>query len=301
MVAVKKNILFLGRPEGSMEQIRQNLVESIDNKINPCFVFAKDGPEAALKAQNQKFDAVVVDANSPRLREGGFLDGIRRHKNTASSGLILIVPDESAELAKLKEADHILQKPCTVDALVRALAKALIQVEADIGTAASAPASSGFAVDVRVLNALVKSTCFICQQFGIDQIQLKKPEIKPMDQLWKGDIGASIAIQSQLFQGALVVSFEAPVYLKMYAHMLGEEQAGLNDENKEAIGEISNMILGNAKSDFTQYNVAMTIPKMLQKGQMPEHPPGSAALLIQAQVKEGFFYIEVIAHRLTEK
>jgi chemotaxis protein CheX len=98
------------------------------------------------------------------------------------------------------------------------------------------------------------------------------------------------------FQGTLLISFDEIVYLKMVTSMLGEEQTGLNADNADAVGEVANMILGNAKSDFTEYEIGMSLPKLLKKGVLPEAPNGSAEILIAGEVAEKFLYIQVIAH-----
>jgi chemotaxis protein CheX len=293
-MAKKKSVLFLGQPEADLESIRESLLETLGPKTLTILVVAKDGADAAIKSANQKFDAIVIDASAPRLLEGDFLANIKSHQNTLGADLIAIVPSIEFKVPlQLAGAEQVLQKPCDLDILVRALAKTL----------ASAPVMPGGApgkyhVDVRVVNALLKSTCFICKQFGLDPIKLEKPDSKVLTQPWSGDIAASIAIKSKMFEGALVISFDAAVYLKMFENMLGDPQTEINDDNRDAIGEISNMILGNAKADFTQYEVEMSIPVILEKGKNPESPEGSVSLRIPAQTAAGKFYLEVIAHRL---
>lgn len=296
MAATKKLILFLGQPEAEIVSNVQKTLHHVlaPSEVVPQVVWARDGVDAALKIENQKFDAVVIDTQASRLREGNFLGGLGKHKSTGKADIIAILPSHMSILPhELENASQILQKPYDLDTLVRALSKALatpVRVE-------SKPESS-FAVDVRVLNGLLKSTVFICQQFGLGAINMKKPIVRPANEMWKGDIGASIDIQSRLFQGALLISFEKSSYLKMYETMLGEVQTELNAENSEAIGEISNMILGNAKSEFTNYDISMTLPKALKAGESFPYPPGSASILIHGSSESGQIYVEVVAFAL---
>ncbi len=296
---IKKVILFLGQPDGEKNQIKKEWGDSLDSKTTPLFVIAKDGPDATSKAANQKFDAVVVDMKLPRLQESLFLESIQKNQNVAKAEVIAIVPQAGFILPQtLENAGQVITKPYTPDILIRALAKSLAAIQAGSQETVKGRPNCDYAVDVRILNALVKATTFICQQFGVTNVQLKKPEIKPVDKPWYGDIGACIGIQSRVFQGAMIISFEQAVFLKIMSEMLGETQSLINDENKDAIGEISNMILGNAKSDFTQYDVGMTIPTILSKGANPSCPAGAAALLIPAETPFGMVYIEVIAHKV---
>ena len=294
---IKKMILFLGQPQFEVEQARQALADSLGARANPVFILAKDAPEAERRVNNQKFDAVIIDHKAPRLNEGTFLRGLRSGKNTNSANVLVTIPTDDWVLPpELNDADQRLVMPFTVDILVRALAKALATPDLQQTTQpASGDKPSAFAVDVRVLNGIVKSACFVCQQFGIETSKFHKPLVRKNNESWSGDIAASIEIQSRLFKGLMIISFEKSVYFKLLENMLGEVQTEINAENADAIGEIANMILGNAKADFTQYDVGMSIPKMLAKGCMPECPAGKASIVLTAETPHGSFYSEVIA------
>jgi CheY-specific phosphatase CheX/CheY-like chemotaxis protein len=291
--AIKKVILYLGQPSVAIDEARQSLAATLGDKTNPVFIVAKDGPDAELRVLNQKFDAIVVDHKAPRLNEGSFIKNLKSDKNTKCANVLVIVPQENWELhGVLKTADQTIVKPCTLEILVRALAKALATPE---NMPESKEKKSGFTVDARVVNAIVKASCFVCQQFGIETTHFQKPQVQRCDVGLSGDVAASIEIQSRVFKGMLVLSFQESVYLRMLTNMFGEEQTTINSENQDAIGELSNMILGNAKSDFTQYDVAMSIPKILKKGTPPTIPAGSASILMTGETVHGRFFVEVIA------
>jgi chemotaxis protein CheX len=293
---IKKMILYLGQPQFEVEQARQALADSLGARANPVFVLAKDGPDAERRVDNQKFDAVIIDHQAPRLSEGSFLRGLKNGKNTNGANVLVTIPADDWVLPpELNDADQRLVMPFTVDILVRALAKALATPDLQETQGAACDKQSAFAVDVRVLNAIVKAACFVCQQFGIETSKFHKPQVRKNNEAWSGDIAASIEIQSRLFKGLMIISFEKSVYLKLLENMLGDVQTEINAENSDAIGEIANMILGNAKADFTQYDVGMSIPKMLAKGSVPQCPAGKASIVLTAETAHGPFYIEVIA------
>jgi len=293
----KKMILFLGKPEMDPASLREAMIaELAPVSFVPTFVFAKDGADAASKTDNQKFDAVVIDTAADRLEDSGFVRHLRAHKHTSGAGVVALVPDGQIATVPtgLHESSHVLKKPCSVEALVRALAKALIQTE----QAESKPAGAGkFAVDVRVLNALIKATFFVVGQFGLSSLKPQKPEIKTGGTPWRGDIAAMIDLNSKVFQGALVISFDKSLYFKLLSNMLGEEHSEINAENRDAIGEVANMVLGNAKSDITDYGIALTLPRILNVGEAVACPSGSAGLILEANCEgAGKIYIEILAY-----
>ncbi|MGZ5279190.1 MAG: hypothetical protein ACXWC9_04565, partial [Pseudobdellovibrionaceae bacterium] len=203
---VKKLILYLGQPQVEIEETRLALVASLGSRANPIFIVAKDGPDAERRVTNQKFDAVIIDHKAPRLNEGTFLRSLRSGKNTIDANVLVTVPKDDWVLPpELNDADQRLVMPFSVDLLVRALAKALSTPDLP-APAPMAPGGkqSAFAVDARVLNAIVKAACFVCQQFGIETGKFQKPVIRKTDKAWSGDIAASIEIKSRLFQGLLV-------------------------------------------------------------------------------------------------
>lgn len=293
----KKYILFLGKCDDIFERTKEMLIHELSSaQICPVFVLAKDGADAALRIQNQMFDVIVIDTQMPRLLEGGFVHGLSSMKNTVNANLIVINHDPENLPKPLEIASQFLARPYESDLLFTTLLKAVL------GDQKLSPTKQNhFAVDVRVLNALIKATLFIVQQFGLKDVKMMKPESKSPEAPWLGDVASYMEIQSQMFQGALVVSFEKSIYLKILTNMLGEEQTEITADNADAIGEINNMILGNAKPEFTQYKIEMSLPKIMKKGDLPPTPAKSVVMLIPFELPEGRIHIEVVAHPLSAK
>jgi chemotaxis protein CheX len=292
MAKKKKCILILGPFDEHLDQLRASINSELE-KQGACifFVQAKDGFDASLKAENQKFDAVIIDTEVPRLMEGGFLHNLGVHKNTCESEIFVVSTQAQNELpASLQKAQY-LSKPYPTGDLLQGLIKTMMQAE---------PPSGGtppkFSVDVRVINAVIKATVHVCQQFGLQNVQMQKPETCDLTNSLCGDVASLMPIRSQSFNGAMIVSFDKQSYLQMLTTMLGEEQSEINADNADAIGEINNIIFGNAKADFTQYGVEMATPKILDIKQKIEAPEGSARMLVPFALEKGKFYLEVIAY-----
>jgi len=293
MSNTKPLILFVGQPLFPVDQMKKSLVQMCGDKFEPTFVVAKDGLEATLKLRNQKFDSVVVDHKALQSNKGSFLSVFTEDdKDSKPATVVMIVPELTWEVPReIKGTAIPVVDPYPEESLIRVLAKA-ISAQAVMNPGGS------FAVDVKVLNALIKATSFVCSQYGISNMKMLKPEIKKQEDPWRGDIAAAIGIDSKMFQGMMILSFSEKVYLQILTTMLGEEQTSINADNADAIGELSNMILGNAKSDFTNYEIKMTIPQILEKNKRPEVPAGSASIIITTDTPVGSFYIETLAFRV---
>lgn len=77
-----------------------------------------------------------------------------------------------------------------------------------------------------------------------------KPFIKK-DKLSKGDISGIIGLTGAK-QGSVVVSFTKGCALKVISAMMMQEYTELNDEVRDAVGEITNMVSGDARRQLAE-------------------------------------------------
>jgi chemotaxis protein CheX len=64
----RKNILIVDNNSELEHLVREPLLAQLkDSSVSPIVVRAKDGAEAAIKTENQKFDMVLIDTEVPRL------------------------------------------------------------------------------------------------------------------------------------------------------------------------------------------------------------------------------------------
>ncbi|WP_413583107.1 chemotaxis protein CheX [Bdellovibrio sp. HCB288] len=290
----RKTILIVDNNSGLDNLVREPLGKLLrDSDIAPVVVRAKDGAEAAIKTENQKFDMVLIDTEVPRLMDGGFVYGLHTYKNTQDASLIVVTQRDSTDLPDSLRHCTMLKKPITADELIQTMIKILNSGPAAVATAT---ASSKYAVDVRVINAVIKATTNVFAQFGVQNITMGKAETKSPHESLMGEISSVVEIKSQSYSGYLAISFDKGSYLEVVSVMLMEEQTELNAENQDAVGEINNIIFGNAKSEITNFGVQLTVPKVLiGAGSLITCPQGSAGMLIPFATTKGKFYLTVIA------
>lgn len=253
-------------------------------------VSAKDGAQASLKAVNQKFDAIILDTSVPRMVESGFATNFRSVKNTKDGHLYVVSSQTMDQLPESLKTGRVFLKPYDAQELILALTQ-------DLGGEEISEAVRCYSVDVRVINAIISATLKVLGQFDVGKITMGKPEMKSCQEPMGGVISSVIDIISQNFKGQLGISFDKPSYLQVVSSMLMEEQADITPDNQDAVGEINNIIYGNAKSDLAQFGVAMSIPKVVHgAGQTMACPEGSAAMRVPFTTEKGVFYIEVVAY-----
>jgi len=281
---------MVGAVDDQLSQVRASLTETMNQKnVITQWILSRDGIDAIGKVDNQKFDAMIIDAEAPRVLNADFLNGIGRHRNTNDCNIFVMSTQDQEQLHPNLQKYAFLQKPLQTEILLQGLSEALSQN-------LKPSMVEKFSVDVRVINALIKATMMVCQNYGLDQVDMEKPTPKLLELPWQGQSGAYLDIRSQVFSGGLILSFEKNVFLKIVSEMLGEPFTEIKPEISDAIGEISNIILGNAKSEFTSYGVEMTLPKILSLGQTIDQPAGSVSMLITFGTPMGKFFLEIIAH-----
>ncbi|WP_413585932.1 chemotaxis protein CheX [Bdellovibrio sp. HCB274] len=291
----RKTILIVDNNSGLDNLVREPLGKLLRNSdISPVVVRAKDGAEAAIKTENQKFDMVLIDTEVPRLMDGGFVYGLHTYKNTQDASLIVVTQRDSTDLPDSLRHCTMLKKPITADELIQTMIKILN------GEGAATPTGSAnatkYAVDVRVINAVIKATTNVFAQFGVQNITMGKAETKSPHDPLMGEISSVVEIKSQSYSGYLAISFDKGSYLEVVSTMLMEEQTELNADNQDAVGEINNIIFGNAKSEITNFGVQLTVPKVLiGAGSLISCAQGSAGMLIPFSTTKGKFYLTVIA------
>lgn len=95
------------------------------------------------------------------------------------------------------------------------------------------------------INPFLKATINVLSTMASTNPTPGKPFVKT-DKLSKGDISGIIGLTGAQ-QGSVVVSFTKECALKVISAMMMCEYTELNDEVRDAVGEITNMISGDAR------------------------------------------------------
>ncbi|MBL8993992.1 MAG: chemotaxis protein CheX [Spirochaetia bacterium] len=116
------------------------------------------------------------------------------------------------------------------------------------------------------------------------------PSLETSPSLTAFDISGVIAISGAL-QGAVVVSFPRALLLKLFAKIDGNLLEEINEEMADMVGEIANMIAGNARRILENVEIAISTPTVLRKSEPPFVWPAreTPVIRIPFALEEGFF------------
>lgn len=102
------------------------------------------------------------------------------------------------------------------------------------------------AIDVDVVNPFLSAVIEVLSTMAQVVVTPDKPYIKKGSGA-RGDITGIIGITGEREKGTISVTFEESLALAVVGNMLGETISAVNDEVRDAVGEITNMISGQAR------------------------------------------------------
>lgn len=149
-------------------------------------------------------------------------------------------------------------------------------------------------MDVKYINPFINSTIHVLNTVARTEVIAGKPYLKK-DKFARGDVSAIIGLTGDV-GGTISVSFTEKCILSIVAAMFGEKVDSLNDEIGDAVGEISNMISGQARQvlEGMDMNLQAAIPSVIMgKDHQITHITQHPVIAIPFETKSGPFTLEV--------
>ncbi|MGK5087139.1 chemotaxis protein CheX [Bdellovibrionota bacterium FG-2] len=154
--------------------------------------------------------------------------------------------------------------------------------------------------DVNFINPFLAATQKVLKVQCFLETTAQKPFIKkPTDPPLFGDISGIIGLTAETFNGTLAISFPGPLFLVLASNMFGQPYKEITNEIVDLAGELSNMILGQAKMVLNPlgYQIQQAIPSCVWgKDHKIKHFGGGACVVMPFETKAGVFHVEVISN-----
>jgi chemotaxis protein CheX len=103
-------------------------------------------------------------------------------------------------------------------------------------------------MDASLINPFINATMNVLETMAFVKSEAGKPYLKK-DAVAKGDVTGIIGLTG-IANGTISVTFEENAILKVVSNMFGEAMESLNHEVADAVGEITNMISGQARREL---------------------------------------------------
>jgi chemotaxis protein CheX len=149
-------------------------------------------------------------------------------------------------------------------------------------------------MDAKLINPFISATLHVLETMASTKAEAGKPFLKK-NHLACGDVTSVIGLTGDA-SGTISVSFAEKSILAIVSNMFGEEMKELNDEIADAVGEIANMISGQARKKLEEAGKSLkaAIPTVIMgKNHTINHITKSPIIAIPFSTDNGSFTIEV--------
>lgn len=153
-------------------------------------------------------------------------------------------------------------------------------------------------MNVEYINPFLKATANVLKTMAFTEASPGKPYLKK-EAAAAGDISGVIGITGET-EGSLSVSFSEPCICQIVSNMFGEPVASINPEVEDAVGELTNMISGDARRELAEKGVMLksAIPTVISgKNHTVKHMANGPAIAIPFETPGGSFLVEVCFNR----
>ncbi|MCB0324329.1 MAG: chemotaxis protein CheX [Bdellovibrionales bacterium] len=119
-------------------------------------------------------------------------------------------------------------------------------------------------MNVEYINPFIDATLNVLKTMASFEAFHQTPQLKPDKKTW-GVVTGMIGLAGDDVAGMLMLSFDEASILQIVSNLFGTPYTAINDEVTDAVGEITNMICGGAKSALAEkgYKINMATPTMI--------------------------------------
>lgn len=145
-------------------------------------------------------------------------------------------------------------------------------------------------MDVQYINPFLTATVEVFKTMADLSVTMGKVHIKDMSKNQDNIYVASATIElTGSTTGQVSLRFSKSMIMTLVGAMTGESPKGLDADCMDALGEVANVVTGNAKKSFPQSGVTISTPKVTQADAMTQGP----VLVLPFDCAAGRFLVEV--------
>ena len=120
---------------------------------------------------------------------------------------------------------------------------------------------------------------------------LGKPALKK-EPVPENEISSIIGLSGDV-TGCVVINLSRKLALRLASALLDEEITDIDEDCTDAIGEIANMIAGNAKTDFPSGNTSISVPSVVIGQHKMRYPQGIPVISFRCKTECGELIIDL--------
>ncbi len=149
-------------------------------------------------------------------------------------------------------------------------------------------------MDVRIINPFLAAAIHVLKTMAEIDAKPGKPFLKK-DDIAVGDVSAIIGITGEA-KGSMALIFDEPCIMEIASNLMGEVFTTMNNEIRDAVGELTNMICGDARRRLAEEGFVLQagIPTIVGgKSHTISHVADGPRLAVPFETSQGTFMVEV--------
>jgi chemotaxis protein CheX len=153
-------------------------------------------------------------------------------------------------------------------------------------------------MNVKLINPFINATINVLETMAFVTVNAGKPYLKK-DNVAVGDVTGVLGLTG-IANGTISVTFEEKCILTVVSNMFGETMTELNNEIADAVGELTNMISGQARRELEEVGKVFkaAIPSVITgRNHSIKHYTDGPKIAIPFSTQTGDFTIEVCFER----
>jgi chemotaxis protein CheX len=153
-------------------------------------------------------------------------------------------------------------------------------------------------MDAKLINPFINATMNVLETMAFITVSVGKPYLK-QDNVAVGDVTGVLGLTG-VANGTISVTFEEKCILSIVSKMFGETMKELNGDITDAVGELTNMISGQARRELEEMGKIFkaAIPSVVTgRNHTISHFTNGPKIAIPFKTDNGEFTIEVCFER----
>lgn len=145
-----------------------------------------------------------------------------------------------------------------------------------------------------LITAFTKATEHVLKTMALLEAEALPVKTK-YDKALSGDASAIIGMTSPEKKLSLAITFSKEAALKMHSSMLGEELKEITPDVGDAVGELTNIICGQARKTLSENGIDMdaSIPMVIIGENQSIHPMGATSVVLPFNIDGKTLYVEI--------
>lgn len=150
-------------------------------------------------------------------------------------------------------------------------------------------------MNVEFVNPFINGLLNVLETMAQTTLKPGKPKRKQSD-IAQGDVSGLIGMVGPQVKGSMSITFDEQLALVIMERMVGERHEKIDAEVGDMVGEVTNMICGNAKRDLAEkgFDFGMATPIVVSgKQHTISHQVDGSKLIMPFMCDDGFAHMEI--------